>query len=207
MGTLSIIAFVLVLIIILRLSFRKKLDFPDYSGQLFADNSGINDIMPESMFWKIIHDTGQNSSRTYGVQCQLLTDTLRKLPEEEIIRFDRTLNALMSKSYNHRLWEAVYALNGGCSDDCFEYFRSWLIGQGRNKFYWTIKYPRLLFLIGVKEIIENYEGLAYCTFEAYQSKLGKELPGCNDISYEDGGKMFNESLSILRYPELVLLAW
>jgi hypothetical protein len=59
----------------------------------------------------------------------------------------------MAQSYNYRLWEAVYALNGGSSDDVFEYFRSWLISQGKNKFYWTLKFPRLLFFIGVKEIV------------------------------------------------------
>jgi hypothetical protein len=29
-------------------------------------------------------------------------------------------------------WGAAYLANGGCSDDGFDYFRGWLIGQGRK---------------------------------------------------------------------------
>jgi hypothetical protein len=34
-------------------------------------------------------------------------------------------------------WGAAYLANGGCSDDGFDYFRGWLIGQGR-KVYETV---------------------------------------------------------------------
>jgi hypothetical protein len=207
MGTLSILITAFAFIVVLRLIFRKILDFPSYTGELFADSSEFKDLMPESSFWQIIQDVRKNSNKNYNVQCQLLVDTLATLPGEEIIRFDRTFATLMAKSYSFNLWEAAYALNGGCSDDCFEYFRSWLIGQGKNKFYWTIKYPRLLFLFGVKEMVENYEGLSYCVHEAYQNKLGRELPNRDDIFYGDGGRMFNEGLAFFRYPELALLAW
>jgi len=207
MGTLSILITVFAFIIVLRLIFRKVIDFPSYNGQLFSDSSEFKDLMPESYFWQVIQDVRIKSNKNYNVQCQLLVDTLATLPGEEIIRFDRTFATLMAKSYGFKLWEAAYALNGGCSDDCFQYFRTWLISQGKNKFYWTTKYPRLLFLFGVKEMVENYEGLSYCAYEAYQNKLGRELPNRNDILYGDEGRMFSEGLAFIRYPELALLAW
>lgn len=207
MKTLSILILSFTLIIIVRLIFRKKLDLPKYSGKMLADESGFDNLMPESAFWQIIHDARKSSKSNYQVECQLMVNILQSFSEEEIIRFNRTFVTLMAKSYSFKLWEAAYALNGGCSDDCFEYFRSWLIGQGKNKFYWTLKYPRLLFLIGVKEMIENYEGLTYCAYEAYQSKSGRELPSYSDIIYTSEGRIFNESLVALRYPELVFLAW
>lgn len=70
-----------------------------------------------------------------------------------------------------------------------------------------MKYPRLLFLVGVKELIENYEGIAYCAYEAYQKKTGQDLPQRHDIQYNEGGHMFKEGEAFLRYPELALLAW
>lgn len=143
---------------VLRLLFRKVLGLPAYSGKLFTENSGVENLMPEERFWQIINETRNRSNRNYQRQCRLLTEFLNELRKEEIIEFDRTFAFLMAKSYNFQLWEPAYALNGGCSDDAFEYFRSWLIGQEKNNFYWTIKYPRLLFFVGVKELIENYEG-------------------------------------------------
>ena len=204
--TLTIIT-ILFLIITVRLLFRKVLDLPNYKGKLLTATVTITDFMPEDEFWKIIHKTNSKAKRHYPSQCAILSETLSTLPAEEIIRFNRTLTALMAQSYNYRLWEAVYALNGGSSDDVFEYFRSWLISQGKNKFYWTLKFPRLLFFIGVKEIVESYEGIAYCASEAYQRKTNTDIPLVTDIPYKDGGIMFRETESFLKYPELALLAW
>ena len=152
MNIFLIIIILLVFIILLRLLFRKFLELPTYSGQFLTEQAGIENIMPEDEFWKIIKETKTHSKGNSVFQCQLLTEYLVLLPDDEIIRFDRTFTTLMANSYSYKLWEAAYALSGGCSDDAFEYFRSWLIGQGKNKFYWTIKYPRLLLLIGVKEL-------------------------------------------------------
>lgn len=198
---------ILFIIFFLRLLFRKILDLPDYTGKIFTDISNIHNLMPEQRFWQIINETRKKSNNQYQIQCQLLTEYLFNLSEEEIIQFDRTFSLLIAKSYNFKLWEPVYSLNGGCSDDAFEHFRSWLLSQGRNKFYWTIKYPRLLFLIGVKELIENYEGIAYCAYNAYSEKTSKEIPQNKDIEFADGGQMFKEGEAFLRYPELALLAW
>jgi hypothetical protein len=180
---------------------------PAYSGKLFTDNSNLDNLMSEETFWQIIKNTKHKSRNNYQIQCQSLTEYLSNLSGQEIIQFDRTFSFLMAKSYSFRLWEPVYSLNGGCSDDAFEYFRSWLIAQGKNKFYWTINYPRLLMFVGVKELIENYEGIAYCTCDAFKQKTGLDIPQRQDIEFEDGGQMFKEGEAFLWYPELALLAW
>lgn len=207
MQVLSLVFITVILIILIRLLFRKFLDFPAYTGQLLADHSGIENLMEEDKFWHIIQEVRNQSRRNYMWQCELLTEHLESLPEQDIIQFDRTFTVLMARSYTYRLWEPAYALNGGCSDDAFEYFRSWLIGQGKNKFYWTLKHPRLLFLVGVKEMLENYEGLAYCAYQAYLNKTGRDIPQRDDIQYADAGQVFKEGEAFLRYPELALLAW
>jgi hypothetical protein len=207
MQVLYIIVTVLILVVLIRFLFRKVLDLPTYSGKLLTDNSDVENLMDEDKFWQIIKMTRDDSKRYYQRQCQLLTEYLGRLSSQEIIEFDRTFSFLMARSYSFRLWEPAYSLNGGCSDDAFEYFRSWLIAQGKNKFYWTIKYPRLLFFVGVKELIENYEGIAYCAYDAYQQKTGLDIPQRQDIQYADGGQMFKEGEAFLRYPELALLAW
>jgi len=42
------------------------------------------------------------------------------------VAFRRYLN----KAYTWDLWGAAYLINGGCSDDGFEYFRRWLVSRG-----------------------------------------------------------------------------
>jgi hypothetical protein len=207
MQAIYIIFIALLIIIAVRLLFRKFIDLPNYPGKLLADASGIDNLMPEATFWQMIQSTKRQGHHNYQMQCQLLTAYLERLSKEEMIQFDRTCTALVAKSYSFKLWEAAFALNFGCSDDAFDYFRSWLVGQGKNKFYWTIRYPRLLLLIGVKELIENYEGLDYCANEAYKNKTGLDIEFKNDIPNSDGGKMFKESEAFLRYPELALLTW
>lgn len=207
MQLLIVLLTILLGLILLRLLFRKYIDLPTYEGLLLADSSGIENIMSESRFWNIIDVAKKKSQSNYQLLCEELTRSLEKLTVEEIVQFDRTFSVLKAKTYSFRLWEAAYALNGGCSDDMFEYFRSWLIGQGKNKFYWSVKYPRFLFLIGVKEMIENYEGLEYCAYQAFLNKTGMEMPRIDDIQYVIAGKKFNENTAFFRYPELALLAW
>ncbi len=63
-------------------------------------------------------------------------DSLRKellqLPPEEIVEFGRHYDALVGAAYKTDLWGAAYVINGGCSDDGFHEFRSWLVGMGRD---------------------------------------------------------------------------
>lgn len=137
----------------------------------------------------------------------ILVLLLIRLITRKLIEFPAWRGKLLAKTYSYRLWEPAYALNGGCSDDGFEYFRTWLIGQGKNKFYWSVKYPRLLFFIALKELMQDYEGLAYCANEAYELKTGKDFTPHDDIRYDDPGKIFKEGEAFARYPELALLPW
>jgi hypothetical protein len=40
----------------------------------------------------------------------------------------------MADSSRSSLWAAAYVINGGCSDDGFDYFRAWLMLQGQGTF-------------------------------------------------------------------------
>lgn len=61
--------------------------------------------------------------------CDRLTD----VPPAEIVAFQRALDDRLAESYTWDLWAAAYIINGGCSDDGFDYFRGWLIALGRAR--------------------------------------------------------------------------
>src|SRR5262245_42549561 len=90
--------------------------------------------MDRSAFWQLIEVSRQEAAGNCMRQGSLLTDRLSRLPPDEIIEFQRLLVEFMDLSYTNDLWAAAYIINGGCSNDCFDYFRAWLIGQGESVF-------------------------------------------------------------------------
>ncbi|GGN90810.1 hypothetical protein GCM10010112_76530 [Actinoplanes lobatus] len=69
---------------------------------------------------------------------------LDELPLEEVAELARAEWELRARSYRVDLWGAAYLINGGCSDDGFEYFRGWLMSQGREVFERAVADPDTL---------------------------------------------------------------
>lgn len=130
----------------------------------------------EDWFWKLI-DKSRNTNKNIKLDKQInnLSRELKKLEPHQIIKFDSFFQYFLNLSYSWDLWGAAYIINGGCSDDTFDYFRSWLIGQGKVKFYKSITNPeQLLDFINPKAEYE-WEGLEYCAPEAYEQLVGSEI--------------------------------
>lgn len=72
------------------------------------------------------------------------------------------------------LWGAAYVINGGCSDDCFEYFRGWLVLQGRETFERALANPDSLAVHPQLEGAAELEEVLYVARTVYQAKTGKE---------------------------------
>lgn len=89
--------------------------------------------MDTEVFWRLIDDS-RDAAGDVDEQAEVLTDSLARLPAEQIVAFDRIYREHKVQAYTWPLWAAGYLINGGCSDDGFEYFRDWLIAQGRDAF-------------------------------------------------------------------------
>lgn len=93
----------------------------------------ITDFMNKDQFWKIIDD-----ARKPGMDCDEVVSGVRqqleRLSNDELLAFENELWRRMAESYRWDLWAVAYIVNGGCSDDGFDYFRAWLISQGRKYF-------------------------------------------------------------------------
>lgn len=103
-------------------------------------------FMHRQEFWEIIEAARlqapdqEDGDEVAGLAGSLLAE----LPPGEIIAAQQVLWDLMADSYSNPLWAAAYVINGGCSDDGFDYFRGWLIVQGREVFESTTADPDLL---------------------------------------------------------------
>jgi hypothetical protein len=89
-------------------------------------------------FWEHIRKTKR---RDPDAQVEKLDKRLAKLPPEEIIDFLHWWDTMMREAYQYNLWGAAYLINGGCSDDGFEYFCNWLVLQGRDVFQAAVSNP------------------------------------------------------------------
>lgn len=159
-------------------------------------------IMDEDDFWKLIDKSRSISNNDYQTQISSLKTILLTLQPTEIEKFDNTFTALLAASYDYNLWGASYVINGGCSDDCFDYFRQYIIGHGKEKFYQTIKDPESCASWMKSEEEDNWEGLQYPAMEAYKQKTGKEIPKTYQPKFELKGKPFDEETVMKQYPKL-----
>lgn len=141
--------------------------------------------MDHKSFWRIIHDSKQESGGDTDAQVEWLQRTLETLPPEDIVAFDRIFTEYYFTSYRWDLWAAAYIINGGCSNDGFDYFRAGLIAQGEEVFTNALKDPETLadvikmeggelsldsdWAAGVEEVL-------YVAMKAYEAKTRSEMP-------------------------------
>jgi hypothetical protein len=95
--------------------------------------------MTRDGFWNVIEEATQSVGRS-SVIPTWLEEQLSRLPENEIVDFSSHFQECRSAANDARLWLAAVAILGGCSDDSFDYFRGWLIAQGRKVFEDALDY-------------------------------------------------------------------
>lgn len=99
--------------------------------------------MSVDRFWNVVERARAQSEDPSDAE-EVARRTLMllvELPSAEVAALAQPLWDLRAQSYRWDLWGAAYVLNGGCSDDGFEYFRGWLIAQGRAVFEVAVADP------------------------------------------------------------------
>jgi hypothetical protein len=86
--------------------------------------------MDREQFWELIEAARTAAGGDCQAQTVQLVAALGDRSVNEVLAWDRIQGDLMAESYRWDLWGAAYLINGGCSDDGFDYFRGWLLGQG-----------------------------------------------------------------------------
>lgn len=131
-------------------------------------------IMRENQFWDIIDRSLKASDGSIERQAAELEDILANLPPAQVASFNARFVSKNHELNSWELWGAAYVLNGGCSDDCFEYFRSWVVGQGRDYFKAVQRDPQVLNDGRLSSAFESDGGewLSYVGEDAYYRASG-----------------------------------
>lgn len=141
--------------------------------------------MDTNGFWKLVEAARQSTPDTaepYDIAKRMI-ELLRDRPPAEIAAYEQPMWDLMDVSYTEPLWAAAYIVHGGASDDAFDYFRGWLIAQGRTVFERAVADPDSLadhpaIIEGAQAGEADVEGgvLISVVFKAYLAATGEELP-------------------------------
>jgi hypothetical protein len=99
---------------------------------------------------------------------------------------------LRGEAYTWDLWGAAYIVDGGCSDDSFMDFRSWLIAQGRDFYYSMRSNPDSLAAVDAERIAVDWEGIAYVATAAFEAVAGEEMPSVHLENHEVLGEEWDE---------------
>ena len=125
--------------------------------------------MSEDEFWALIKLTRRAETRAHA---EALSHELATRPVETIHLFDRRWAEAQRAAYRWDVWNAAYLIGGGCSDDGFMDFRSWLILQGRGVYHATLNDPDSLadVMEGDDEFRYQYE--VYPAYDAWKAATG-----------------------------------
>jgi hypothetical protein len=158
-------------------------------------------LMNEHRFWGLMQEARAVSGGSYIKQTDALKRLLFTLEPSEIEQFDNRFSALMDQATEWKIWGAAFVIKSGCREDCFEFFRQYLIAHGRDKYYAALRDPESC-SNWIKPGKEAWDGIFYVAPEVYKMKTGFEIPASYQPSYELRGEPFDEKLVTRDYPQL-----
>jgi len=126
----------------------------------------------ETLFWEII-ERAKHESESAIQRPEHLADLLSSFSASAIKKFATTFYEKLDESYSWDLWAIAYISFGGCSDDGFEYYRGWLISEGRRTFEAAKTAPESLVEITDQPI--QLENMLMALRDAYELRAEKSL--------------------------------
>ena len=167
------------------------------SGRVAIEAAKVNaqgDAVTDDEFWAVIDAGGARAKADGDRHFAAVRKALLKLPPAQVCDFERHLWERLTELYTKRMWGAGSLVNGGCSDDGFDYFRCWVIGQGRAVYEAAVRDPDTL--AGHLDLDDGnereWEELLVVAGQVYEEQTGGEMPddgepgpGYADFSAED----------------------
>ena len=146
--------------------------------QELAELKPTAEMMDEEQFWAIVQTAVDEAGDDEAEYLDVVKRELSKLPLKEMIGFRLRTDKLLYDSYTSEMWCAGYLMNGGCSDDGFEYFRLWVISRGRKAYEAAMANPdNLIDYIGDDDEMDffEFELFWYVALEAFEEAVDAEL--------------------------------
>lgn len=140
-------------------------------GKSIAELYGADIPMTLDEFWAVIDranaeaDTFDSTSVRNNLYRQLI-----KLTPQKMLGFDCIWQEYRSLTKSPMLYGAAAIINGGVSDDRFDYFKNWLILQGRDTYLKAVANPDTLADILIPFEDAEWEDCGYVAGHAYDGQ-------------------------------------
>lgn len=132
--------------------------------------------MNEQIFWELIDKAIKAPNSNFETQCVTLTELLAPYAEQDIISFEHILREKIEEASSWPVMAATFVVCSFISDDTYEDFRAWLVGQGKDNFYKAIKDPNTIreFLTPKQAEDMGGEYMLFVGANAWLEKTGKD---------------------------------
>ena len=138
--------------------------------------------MTEDIFWQLIEKAKNSSKDDFRASCENLIEYLTEYSVDDIVSFDNILSKKIKKATTYKMLLACFIINSYISDDTFEYFCGWLIGQGKDNYEAGVADPNYFCKLLEKGDRTNQDGeyLTTVAVQAFEEKTHKD----SDIFYD-----------------------
>ena len=89
--------------------------------------------LTEAVFWELIA-TAKEQATSLPERVVILRESLRRFSAANVKRFQTQLLLRLNELNTSDIWALAYIVRSGCSDDAFDYFRQWIITEGKAAF-------------------------------------------------------------------------
>ncbi|WNI19574.1 DUF4240 domain-containing protein [Actinacidiphila sp. ITFR-21] len=165
--------------------------------------------MDETEFWEIVDSTREAADGDPEEHADLLVERLAQLDPDAVLDFARHFEIRFGRAFRWDLWGAADIMLGGADDESFDYFRCWLIAQGRHVFEGALAAPDDLADLAADfdpEADGDAEDVGYAADEAYEQLTAMRLPDLGlpepDVPEGEPIDMDDEKVMAEHYPRL-----
>jgi hypothetical protein len=165
--------------------------------------------MDVNEYWQLVARARHAASDAANIDevAEQLQALLKTLDLGQIKEAAEACIKLSRDAYSWKLWGAAYLINGGCSDDGFDYFIGWLVGQGREVYTNALIDPDGLAEILTEEDADSVEceAMLSAAAAAYKDLTGSYDMGLGMLPLPDlgpGWDFDDDAEMRQRYPKL-----
>lgn len=157
--------------------------------------------MNKDTFLEIMEGAKERCGRDLRWMAHWLEGQLLEMQPKQILKFYAVLSGYKEAANKYGLWTVAELLKeGGCSDEQFLYFRTWLIAQGKETNLAALEDPDS-FADAVRYENCEFASLNYVGYEAYQELTGRNI--YQDCTPEMKKEMLEEVSQEISYHPLI----
>lgn len=150
--------------------------------------------MTKEEFWHLIDAMRVACGTDMSKEEHWIIERLKAMQPEQIIGYQCIFLSYHDAADKYGLWSAASVVAGGCSDDGFMDFRSWLIAQGEKNYYDVLKNPDQLSYIKMDEYC-FFERMYSVGYRAYEQSTKKKLYDIYDICPNEMVKRYSAEVT------------